>query len=159
MRRAPRRRRAARQSLQRTFIYRRGTEMRARLLIFACAAAAHAVAGAAASSWNLTGFWTLTTGAAEGYTSAPAGPGLSAYALACVQGPCTGWRKGNLTVRDEASGAVWVAFDSGVAHGGVVSGAPGALRVAWADASAWAQAPAELDIHLFPHSHTDPGWL
>ena len=85
--------------------------------------------------------------------------GLTAYALACVQGPCTGWRTGNLTVRDEAAGAVWVAFDSGVAHGGVVSGAAGSLRVAWADQSAWAQAPAELDIHLFPHSHTDPGWL
>ena len=114
----------------------------------------------ARASFNLTGSWLLTTGT-EGYW-VQATVGLTNYTVACVSGPCTAWRAANLSVRDVATGAVWVSFDSGVAHGGVLSGVPSALSIAWSDASSWAEAvplPAELDVHLFPHCHSDPGWL
>ena len=110
------------------------------------------------SSFNLSGSWQLVS-SSEGYSVSPqpGGAPLVNYSVACVAGPCTAWRAANLSVLDPATGAVFVAFDSGLANGGSLGGSPFAYRIAWADGSVWAQAtplPDELEVHLMPHTHS-----
>lgn len=111
---------------------------------------------------DLEGAWKLVAGYEEDYTVAPPAPDGS-FAVACVGGPCTSWKKATITVTDAAALKLAIAFDSGFKDTGVADDAE-PTAIVWGDASAWVRPPAPpppraITVHVCPSTHMDPGWF
>ncbi len=119
-------------------------------------AAATRSASLSAPPFDLTGEWIFMTTYVEayGFTRDKTDPAL--FHVVCNQGPCTSWKKANLTA--PSVGNVTVHFDNGIVHTGTLD-AYGDL-ITWAqDHSQWTRPSTDpVTIHLVPHSHVDPGW-
>ena len=103
---------------------------------------------------TLTGQWILIASYLEGYHVQPSS--TTFYTVTCNEGTCTAWKTANITVFDDIH--VQVHFDSGLIHNGTLDST--ADEITWSDGSQWILEPTgTVNIHVVPHSHTDPGWL
>ena len=112
----------------------------------------------AAANVNISGRWHLDSSYEEDYSISAAS--LSTFDVLCSGGPCTAWHTAKITVTDEATRALAIAFDSGVRDTGTADAADPSEGIAWTS-SAWTRMlpPRPLVVHVCPSTHMDPGWF